>query len=162
MYKSIFCFIFFCASRLAIYGQPIGLSFQEAEKRGISISILDSIYKSAVHTDSLLSVFTTEKDQLAMHQAYVQLLRDLGQFLASEKFVWEKPTRCFNRIYFSADGSIDYFLFNFLGSEKEKPSESIQMEFLSLLNRFILNYTLPISAPVKFAQCSPTTFMPQK
>ncbi|MFN3757527.1 MAG: hypothetical protein ACK4RM_11280, partial [Flavobacterium sp.] len=80
-------------------GQQRGLTFQNAEKQGISIKHLDSVYISAVHTDTSLAVFKTETEQEAMQQAYIKLLQDFGKFLLENNFKWEKPTRCFNRIY---------------------------------------------------------------
>ena len=107
------------------FGQHLGLTFQNAEKQGISIKNLDSLYTSAVHADTALAVFKTEKEQDALQQAYVKLLQDFGKFLSENNFKWEKPTRCFNRIYFNSDGTIDYFLFNFLGKTEDKPAEII-------------------------------------
>jgi hypothetical protein len=143
-------------------GQHIGLTFQQAEKQGVSIGLLDSIYTSAVHADTSLAVFKTETEQEALQQAYGKLLQDLGKFLSVNNFKWEKPTKCFNRIYFSPNGTIDYFLFNFIGKSENKPSENIQLEFQRLLNIFISNYTFSLNAKKKFAQCSPTTYMPEK
>ncbi|MFN3917452.1 MAG: hypothetical protein ACK4K0_06895 [Flavobacteriales bacterium] len=144
------------------FGQQRGLTFQNAEKQGISIKHLDSVYISAVHTDTSLAVFKTETEQEAMQQAYIKLLQDFGKFLLENNFKWEKPTRCFNRIYFNADGTIDYFLFNFLGKLEDKPAENIEKEFQRLLNVFIADYKFSVTAKTKFAQCSPTTYMPQK
>lgn len=147
---------------LQTFGQHLGLTFQDAEKQGISIKHLDSIYSSAVHSDTSLAVFKTEKEQEALQQAYIKLLQDLGKFLSENNFKWEKPTRCFNRIYFNSDGTIDYFLFNFLGKTEDKPAENIEKEFQRLLNVFISDYKFMLTAKTKFAQCSPTTYMPQK
>jgi hypothetical protein len=144
------------------FGQHLGLTFQNAEKQGISIKHLDSVYTSAVHTDTSLAVFKTESEQEAMQQAYIKLLQDFGKFLSENNFNWEKPTKCFNRIYFNADGTIDYFLFNFLGKPEDKPNENIEKEFQRLLNVFISDYKFSLTAKTKFAQCSPTTYMPKK
>ncbi len=147
---------------LQAFGQHQGLTFHDVEKQGISIKHLDSIYTSAVHSDTSLAVFKTESEQEALQQAYIKLLQDFGKFLSDNSFKWEKPTRCFNRIYFSADGTIDYFLFNFLGKIEDKPNEIIEKEFQRLLNIFISNYRFSLTAKTKFAQCSPTTYMPKK
>jgi hypothetical protein len=144
------------------FGQQLGLTFQNAEKQGISIKYLDSLYTSALHTDTSLAVFKTETEQKAMQQAYIKLLQDWGNFLSENNFKWEKPTRCFNRIYFNVDGTIDYFLFNFLGKPEDKPAENIEKEFQRLLNVFIADYKFTLTAKTKFAQCSPTTYMPKK
>jgi len=144
------------------FGQHLGLTFQDAEKQGISIKHLDNIYTSAVHSDTSLAIFKTETEQDVLLQAYIKLLQDFGQFLSNNNFKWEKPTRCFNRIYFSSNGTIDYFLFNFLGKIEDKPTENIEKEFQRILNVFISDYKFPLTAKTKFAQCSPTTYMPKK
>jgi hypothetical protein len=147
---------------LQSFGQSVGLTFQQAEKQGISINQLDSIYANAVHSDTSLAVFKTEKEQEDSHQAYIKLLQDFGKFLSEHNFKWEKPTRCFNRIYFDSDGTIDYFLFNFLGKTEDKPDVNTEMEFQRLLTIFISKYKFSLTANTKFAQCSPTTYMPPK
>lgn len=97
-----------------------------------------------------------------MHQEYVNLIFGLNAFLSENNFEWEKPTRCFNRIYSSSDSTIDYFLYNFTGGDQDKPSAEMQAEFKRLLNLFIQDYKISLSADVKFAQCSPVTYMPKE
>lgn len=146
-----------------LFGQQRGMTFQEAEISGIRISFLDSTFKSAVHVDSTKAVFKTEKEQESMGKAYIKLLQDLGKHLSDNNFHWDKPTRCFNRIYFNPDGTIEYFLFNFIGkSIEERPSDEQQEMFKKLLNDFIKHYKIDMKADTKFAQCSPTTYMPKK
>lgn len=153
-------FILLIALSWCASGQPIGMTFQEAGQAHVSISSLDSLYKSAVHSDPSKAVFTTEEAQQKLQQAYNQLLQDFGKFLASKNFKWEKKTKCFNRIYFSKEGTIDYFLYNFLGQPAEKPSDSQQETFSQLLRLFIKEYQFALTAQVKFAQCSPVTYYP--
>jgi len=144
----------------SIKGNHIGLTFEDAEKQGI-LHDLDSLYKSAMHTDTSKAVFKTEEEVNAMLGAYTKLLQDLGHFLSDNNFKWNKPTRCFNRIYFNTDGSVDYFLFNFLGKTNDKPSAKKQKEFQRLLTLFIKDYKFALTADTKFAQCSPVTYMPK-
>jgi hypothetical protein len=161
MKKILIILPFLIIAHVLVYAQHIGMTFQEAKKQGISISELDSIYKSAVHVDTSLAVFKTESEQETMFNCYVKLLQDLGKHLTDNNFKWDKPTNCFNRIYFNSDGSIDYFLFNFLGKPEEKPSEAQESEFVKLLNVFIKDYQISLTANAKFAQCSPATYMPK-
>ncbi|GBL35750.1 hypothetical protein EMGBS15_13450 [Filimonas sp.] len=114
-----------------------------------------------MHSDTSQAVFKTEKEQDAMIQGYTRLLQDFGKFLSANRFTWGQPTRYFNRIYFNADGTIDYFLFNFLGNTEDKPSEENQTEFQRHLNLFIKDYKISVTAKTKFAQCSPTTYLPK-
>jgi hypothetical protein len=131
------------------------LSFSEAKEKNIRVSLLDSTYASGIHSDTSLAVFKNNQDEFI--SAYQQLLKDLGKYLEANDFAWEKPTKGFNRIYFNEKGKIDYFLYSFrpdqLTPEKEK-------RFGELLNKFIADYQFPLKAKVKFAQCSPVTYMP--
>lgn len=122
MKKTLGTILLMTAFGLSLLAQPLGLGVTEAESRGISIQSLDSIYKSAVHVDSTQAVFTEEEDVKALYSSYVQLLQDLGNFLSENDFEWEQPRRCFNRIYFAPNGTIDYFLFKFLGDPENQPS----------------------------------------
>lgn len=162
MNKTNLMIIVLLTTCLQTFGQRLGMTFQAAEKQGISIEHLDSLYTSAVNTDTSIAVFKTEKEQEALYQAYVKLLQDFGKFLSKNNYKWEKPTKCFNRIYFNSNGTIDYFLFNFLGKTEDKPTENVEKEFTRLLNVFISDYKFSLTANKKFAQCSPTTYMPQK
>ncbi len=162
MTKTTFTITLLLTTCLQAFGQHLALTFQNAEKQGISIKHLDSIYTSAVHTDTSLAVFKTETEQQALIQAYYKLLQDFGKFLSENNFKWEKRTRFFNRIYFSPDGTVDYFLFNFVGTIEDKPTETVEKEFQRLLNLFIADYKFPLTAQTKFAQCSPTIYMPKK
>ncbi len=141
--------------------QHLALTFQEADKRGISVEHLDSLYKSALHSDSSLAVFKSEADQQKMYESYVKMLKDFGNFLAENNFKWDRPTKCFNRIYFNSDGTIDYLLYNFLEKNvtpEEMLSKEKLAEFDRLVNLFIKDYKFSLTAAVKFAQCSPVTY----
>ncbi len=139
----------------------LAMTFQVAKIKGISFDSLEHEYKSALHVDTAQAVFKTDAEQKSMFDAYTKLLQDFGKFLNTHQFKWDHPTRCFNRIYFNTDGTIDYFLFNFLGKPSDKLSEAKEKEFTQLLNTFIKDYQIPLKAKSKFAQCSPSTYMPE-
>ncbi len=148
---------------LQSFGQHIAVTFQDAAKQGIIMQDLDKIYKSAIHVDTSQAVFKTPEEQEAMGEAYIKLLQDFGKYLAANNFQWEKPTNCFNKIYFNTDGTIDYFLYNFKTSgtkTEDQLSQDKQLEFNRLLNLFIQDYKIPLTSTTKFAQCSPSTYMP--
>jgi hypothetical protein len=150
--KALLFSILFTFTVSFTYAQK-AMTFGEAERSGTSIRTLDSLHKSALDADSAKAVFGNNKD--AFIKNYIDLLKDLNQYLHEQGFSWEQETRCFNRVYFNPDGSIGYFLYNFkkgaITPEKEK-------QFNTLLNEFIKTYRFPLSAPVKFAQCSPTVY----
>ena len=65
MTKIKFIITLLVASGLQTFGQHLALTFQYAAQQGISIKHLDSSYTSAVHSDTSLAVFKTEKEQEA-------------------------------------------------------------------------------------------------
>ena len=136
------------------YGQK-AMTFKEAELRGKSFQHLDSLYKSAVHSNADLAVFKSSEEQAELQKSYITLIKDLATFLKSKDFKWEKPTRCFNRIYFNPTGKIDYFLYNFPKDQIEPEKEK---EFDRLLNLFAKDYKFSLKADENFAQCSPIKY----
>jgi hypothetical protein len=129
------------------------MTFQQASKSGVRISQLDSIYASALHSDSSKAVFWHSQEEFI--DAYKSTLQTLGDFLKQNGFTWGKETGCFNRIYFNKEGGVDYFLYSFnkdvITPEKEK-------QFDVLLNRFIKDYKFPMKAGTGFSQCSPVRY----
>ena len=148
---------------LKTFAQHIGENFDDLSKHGVSIEQLDNKYKDAINVEAFKAVFQSDKEQEALIDAYYKLLEDFGNFLIKNHFVWEKQTRCFNRIYFNRNGTIDYFLYNFT-THNTKPEDVLpiakQIEFKRLLNLFIQHYKIAITAKTNFAQCSPVTYSP--
>jgi len=135
--------------------QVRAVTFEQAAKAGFSYQHLDSLYKSAVHSEAKLAVFKSADEQAKLQQAYAKLINELGIFLQSNGFKWEKQTRCFNRIYFTPAGKIDYFLYSF---PKDELAPQKEKEFGRLLNQFIKDHRIAITAAENFAQCSPIKY----
>lgn len=130
------------------------MPFLEAEGKGIFIDSLDLIYESAVNVDSSKAVFKEETDIERAMLAYRDMNKDFGKFLKENNFKWPFAITCFQKVYFNNDGSIDYFIFNFLGEPPYKISAEQEMKFKELLNKFISTYKFPITADMKYTQCS--------
>lgn len=153
MKQSLIAFFGFLLTA-STYAQPLATSFENATKnKGISIEALDKAYKSALHTDTAQAAFNGREQEFI--EGYSSFLKDLGKFLKENDFTWEKTTRCFNRIYISKSGKIDYFLFHF--KEEELPLVK-QAQFEKLLTSFIETHKFPLSNTVNFAQCSPVKY----
>lgn len=138
-----------------VFGQSKIMTIPEAIKEGTSIQYLDSLYKSAVHSNNDLAVFKTPEEQQKLQKAYISFFQNFGEFLKKNNFIWDKTTRCFNRIYMNSDGTVDYFLFNF---QKDQLTATKEKEFTRLLSLFTKENKFPISANEKFAQCSPIVY----
>lgn len=154
-YKVILYLAFLCGIVPAAKSQNIAMSFERAVAEGKAYQQLDSSYRSAVHTNPALAVFKTPEEQENFRKAYAAFIGDLASFLKSKNFEWEKQTRCFNRIYFDSDGTVDYFLYNFPAGQLEPEKEK---EFDRLLNLFIQNHSFSLTANENFAQCSPIKY----
>ncbi|MGN6568990.1 MAG: hypothetical protein ACTHJ0_13605 [Flavipsychrobacter sp.] len=159
---SFFCF-FICISFLlhhtAVFAQannkaPYVETINKAEQQGITIDHLDSLYMSAVHVDSNKAVFKSEAAADSLAHCYNRFIADFGKYLNQHNFKWAEPTRCWNRIYFHADGSVDYYLFSF----KTNVSEARTTEYKKLFRDYALTHKIGIAAPCNFAQCSPVLF----
>lgn len=129
----------------------VAMSLQEAEKQGLDVKRLDLSYKTGIGNDSI-AVFKGQED--AYVKAYYAMLRDLGHHLNEHNFYWGGQVRCYNRIYFAADGSVDYYLFDF----DANISESRQKQFKELLSQFIVSYKFEMNGKKQFAQCSPVNY----
>jgi hypothetical protein len=136
-----------------VLAQGISMPFTEAATNGIVIDSLDAAYRPALHSDTSLAVFKGRESEF--QQAYVSLLRDLNTHLKKNGFQWKKDVRCFNRIYLSSQGKIEYFLYHF---RKEELESNEQKRFSTLVGTFIQSYQFPLTAKTPFAQCSPITY----
>ncbi|WDF56085.1 hypothetical protein [Mucilaginibacter sp. KACC 22063] len=132
--------------------QHIADTFQQAEAKGYSMQSLDKKYPGAIGAGEVVFKGDDEKRLIA---AYSNMMQDLSTYLNKNDFYWDKPVRIFNRVYFEPDGSISYYLVNLapVGLQEVK-----QQRFLSLLNSFIQNYKINITAKSRFAQCSPVIY----
>lgn len=129
------------------------ISFENLQTAGLSLAELDSVYRNAVHSDPAKAVFGGQEELFT--KSYAEMLRAFNQYLHEHQFQWGKDMRCFNRVYFDADGRIAYFLYSFRNAEIV-PEKAKQFD--TLLNEFIKSYVFPLKATVKFSQCSPTIY----
>ena len=158
MKNGIFSLFLITCFQGLLLSQGVGISFKKAEEQGISYDSLNKVYNNAVNVDTSDAVFKTEEEQKAMYYAYAKMITDFGTFLKENGFALEKDTRCFNRIYFSPDGKIEYFLFNFFEKDNNKPTEEAEDEFQRILSLFIQKYQFPLKAAVRFAQCGTVVY----
>ena len=145
---SITLFLFLCA--VCGFTQK-SMQLEDAEKNE-KFQKLDSLYKSGIHTDTTIAVFKNQEVYIAAYQEFIFQLAD---FLAKNNFKWGKEVRCFNKIYFSKEGTVDYFLYNF---KEGQLSDEQKVIFATLLQRFIEDAQFGLKADVPFSQCSPIKY----
>lgn len=154
------CFSLLLLNDAALFGQsvpskPYVETIDNAERQGITIEHLGSLYMSAVHVDSSKAVFKSDAAADSLKNCYDRFLADFGKYLNQHHFTWAAPTRCWNRIYFHSDGAVDYYLF----SLKTSVSEARTDEYKKLFREYALTHKIGITAPCNFAQCSPVLYM---
>jgi hypothetical protein len=152
MKRYIVLLVFVCNSQ--VFAQTKIFLFRDAKKEGISIAHLDSTYKSAVHANKELAVFKTPEEQQSLQKAYYSFIRSMASFLTKNNFVWDSPVRSYNRVYMNADGTVEYFIFQF----GEQLSPEKETEFLRLARLYTKDNKFPITANERFAQCSPVQY----
>jgi hypothetical protein len=144
----------------AINAQKV-ISFAQIGSHNLRISWLDSNYVSAVHTDTALAVFKTESEQQEFIAAYTAFVQKLADFLNANGFEFKQEQRCFNRIYFAANGKADYFIYSF-SNKGIDPQNQITgqrlAEFERLVTLFLQQEKITVQSPVRFAQCSPVVY----
>lgn len=129
-------------------------TFSEAKLLGVETNKLDSLYKSACHTDTSLAVFGSQQD--AFIESYTDFLRSLSRYMNENGCLWSETFKGFHKIYFSKEGRVIHYLYNYrTGFSLEK-----EEQFHVLLNQFILQYQFPLTAGEGFAQCGSVTFEP--
>jgi hypothetical protein len=144
----------------ALQAQKV-MQFSQLKTEGIRQTWLDSTYTSAVHSDTALAVFKTEKAQEEFIGAYNIFIQNLGKFLAENGFVFKQEQRCFNRVYFAADGTVEYFAYSFSNKNIEPQNQLTPQqisEFERLLKLYLQTAKLSVTASVSFAQCSPVVY----
>ena len=157
MKKFLLLIFILCYITTVVNGQNC-LSFKEAKKQGITVKKLDNIYTNAVHHDTTVyAIFSGQEDDC--YKSWIEMMKELARYLKKNEFLWEKPSSCFHKIYFSKEGKIDYWLYNF---RKGEITEKKRMEFKKLLNEFQEDFKFGLPAKDKFSQCGPTSFKDKK
>ena len=129
-----------------ILAQPTVLSLDEAKSSGIDISQLDEQYPAATSFDPNEGVFRDDQSEFLIE--YQKLLRKIGIDLYRAGIEWGENTMFVHRIYFSDDGSVDYFLFD---TSSEEIDHEIIKDYLIELSR---EYSFPLEPETKFRQCA--------
>lgn len=146
--------IFFIFTLTAARAQTC-ITFQQAEKNGKGQVQLDRDYLPAFHADSSKAVFPGKR-QDEFSKAWTAYFSGLMKYLAKNDFMWEKETNCFQKIYFSPSGKVEYWLYNF--QKKDNVPEATQQRFEALVLAYSKKHCIRIKADVPFTQCATVVF----
>src|ERR1051326_3027290 len=152
--KSIFVLFMLVSS--AMLSQNC-MTFQDMEKNGVRMTQLDSLYPNAMKTTTFEGVFPEGKKLKKFDKAWGGFYEELMNYFSKSGLKWEKPTYCFNKIYFDADGNVQYWFFNFM-KEDNIPAD-VQAKYLQGIKDFSKTHQIKIKAGTKFSQCASVTFV---
>jgi len=148
---SAFCF----PAAAQKYHKPYVQSIDEAEKEGITMQSLAWRYEDAVNVvDNTKCVFKTAVQQDSLANAWSEFLQAVADHLYQNHFKWGKDVKCWNRIFFRADGSVDYYLFDFKTPVTKEQSD----KFRALFAAYCTGHKLGMHADRGFAQCGKVTY----
>lgn len=129
------------------------MTMQEARTKGL-IKELDKTHYTAMNGDKTQAAFPGKKSEEFL-TAYKQMFYDLANHLDKNGFKFGKATKCYNRIYFNSNGTINYYFYSIKPDEIDAANEA---KFKKLLGDFVKTYQLKTTAAVNFYQAGPVNF----
>ena len=148
--------LFLLMACLPSFSQRV-MTFQEMEKNGLKMDSLQRIYPNATRSDTFVGVFPAGKKGDQFNAAWLDYYTDLMNYFSENGLIWEKPTYCFNKIFFDSKGRVEYWFFNF--SKADNIPDSIQQKYSDGLKKFSKKHKIRIKADSKFTQCASVTFV---
>ena len=145
--NKLILFLLPCLFVCSLYGQT-ALSFDEAEKQGITTKYLDNVYPDAMGNDRGTPVFESSEE---VSKAWQKMLQDISSFLRKKEEMRQININIFQRVYFNKDGKVDYYLYKIINLA-ELTEEQVQ-QVADLLNEFVKDYQFSLSADKGFVQC---------
>lgn len=157
MTRLIFGIFFILLNTQNLNAQQV-MSFKKYAQNVQDVAVLDEQYPNAIHVDSSLAVFKSREQQMELLSYYENIIVAMGQFINDSGYIWKVNTQMFNRIYFAADGSVDYFLYSFNQEALENLTSDSIVEFERLVTEFFEQHPLYMKASTHFSQCGPVVF----
>ena len=126
---------------------PCAISLNDATPKSIEAN-----YTDALNTDPTKAVFAGQGHEFA--SAFRAMTIAFSHYLKKNQSFEKKYYTFYSRVYFRADGTIDYFFYKLYPLTLSKDEAII---FKKSLGEFIKTYKFPMTAKVAFAQYTPVT-----
>lgn len=128
---------------------------QELTEQAYSMDNLDSIYKNGLYVnDTLNHVFTQLYLDSVVLVERIKLFNNLSNYLKNNGFKWDSSINMWTSIYCDTNGDIDYFLYHFM----RPVDKTKEIEFKRLVNKFLLENKISVTASQKFHICGHILF----
>ena len=143
---------------MASYAQEC-YPFDDVPEGSPSMEELEMTYADTDTTGAFNPTKPYMPDMKGIGKKYRTFVSNLGSYLDSNGFKWDKRIRYFQRIYFGKDGMADYYLYEF---KKDPPKEERRELFEKLIEEYLAKNSLGIETKGRFAMCAPVILKPSK
>ena len=114
---------------------------------------LDSIYPNLLDPKNI-----TDSEKEVVFNSWISFHDKLSDFIKEENFEWEvddSKVKVYQKIYFTQNGEIEYYLYNI---RSEIVSKEKKEEFGNLIKKFSPNVKLDMVRKGKYAQCGTNVY----
>ncbi|MBU2527320.1 MAG: hypothetical protein KKC03_12035 [Bacteroidetes bacterium] len=115
---------------------------------------LDSIYPNLLDPKNV-----TESEYQEVEKSWVKFHENVSEFIKFENFDWEVPDSTItvlNRIYFSKEGTVDYYTFKIMN---HSVSAEKRAEYEKVLQKFSENVKIDLDRNEQYAQCGKIKYL---
>ena len=114
------------------------------KNHNINVAEVEKLYPSGLESfgDTIPQAYLDE---------WTRFIMDMGNALTKAGLEREKDYRLWLRGHYSADGSVEYFFYNFLG--QDMPSPEWEAQFQEVMKEYIKTFRFNYPINRKFSQC---------
>ena len=126
-----------------VFGIHDKIKFEEFKKLNLDDS----------HVNLLNPKFSTKQEYTTIINSWRAFHQKVNTILSDNNFTWEIPDSTitvFNKIYFSKNGDVNYFLVNIIN---EKVTDSTKNIYIKLLENNLDKLNIDVVRENQFAQC---------
>jgi hypothetical protein len=153
--KILLYLVSFLLTATTIFGQSKTYSVEELGWHGLTLNHLDSIYYNGIPgSDPRYQVFSQKYFENVVAKARIDLLQKIGDYFKKNNLKWGTEVKCWTRMYFNTDGTIEYFVYHFIS----KVDNNKEDNFKRLLDSFIKINKFSVIAKQKFSLCGGVTW----
>lgn len=139
---------------VCLSAQTTAFPVSNMASQGLLIESLYQQYPKAItEQNEDVPVFAGSED--VCYTAYVKFITEFALYLKDQRFRWGRATKCYNQIFFSEDGQVDYFIYEF---PKGSISLEKQSEYQRLLNQFLHSFCFKVTGNQSFSLNGYITF----
>jgi len=153
--KVILYLVSFLLTATTLLGQSKTYSVEELSWHGLTLDHLDSIYYNGIPgSDPRYQVFNQNYYENVVAKARIDFLQKIADYFKKNNLKWGTPATCWTRMYFNTNGTIEYFVYHFIGKVDYKKED----DFKRLLDSFLKVNKVSVISSQRFSLCGSVTW----